>query len=176
MGREKGRLRAIAAPRAACRRRSPADADPHRRTPPESAVRRPPAAPSPIAPRPLALTPPPPPFLSLQDGVHYHFTTHPDFEAAISRGAFLEHAHVHGHLYGTSAAAVAAVAAAGKCCILDIDVQGARAVRAAGLPAVFAFVAPPSLAELEARLRGRGTESDAEIATRMQNAKAEMER
>jgi len=83
---------------------------------------------------------------------------------------------VHGHLYGTSAAAVAAVAAAGKCCILDIDVQGARAVRAAGLPAVFAFVAPPSLAELEARLRGRGTESDAEIATRMQNAKAEMER
>ena len=111
-----------------------------------------------------------------QDGVHYHFTSRDAFEAAIEAGEFLEHAHVHGNIYGTSTAAVAAVADAGKTCILDIDVQGARAVRAAGVPAVFVFVAPPSLAELEARLRGRGTETEAQIATRLKNAKDEMER
>ena len=61
---------------------------------------------------------------------------------------------MHGNCYGTSRAAVERVAADGRCCVLDIDVQGARSVKASGLPAVFAFVAPPSLGELEARLRG----------------------
>jgi NAD(P)-dependent dehydrogenase (short-subunit alcohol dehydrogenase family) len=71
-------------------------------------------------------------------------------------------------------AAVQAVAAAGKCCVLDIDVQGARQVRAARLPALFVFVAPPSLEELERRLRGRGTEAEAAVATRLANAAEEM--
>ena len=64
-----------------------------------------------------------------QDGVHYHFTTKPAMEKEIADGQFLEHAHVHGNIYGTSVAAVREVAANGKCCILDIDVQGARQVR-----------------------------------------------
>ena len=65
-----------------------------------------------------------------QDGVHYHFTAKPQMEKEIADGQFLEHAHVHGNIYGTSVAAVREVAANGKCCILDIDVQGARQVRA----------------------------------------------
>ncbi len=64
-----------------------------------------------------------------QDGVHYHFTAKPQMEKEIEDGQFLEHAHVHGNIYGTSVAAVREVAANGKCCILDIDVQGARQVR-----------------------------------------------
>ena len=141
----------------------------------KQAARRPPPSNAP----PQSAPPPPPP-LPLrppsQDGVHYHFTSRDAFEAAIEAGDFIEHAHVHGHLYGTSTAAVAAVAAAGKTCILDIDVQGARSVRAARLPAVFVFVAPPSLGELEARLRGRGTETEAQIGVRLKNAKEELER
>ena len=64
-----------------------------------------------------------------QNGVHYYFTTKEKFQAGIDKGSFLEHAEVHGNFYGTSAAAVANVSKAGKCCILDIDVQGARQVR-----------------------------------------------
>lgn len=63
------------------------------------------------------------------DGVHYHFVERPAMEADIARGRFLEHAEVHGNLYGTSAAAVCAVAAAGKCAVLDIDVQARPFVR-----------------------------------------------
>lgn len=92
----------------------------------------------------------------------------------IEAGDFLEWAEVHGNFYGTSKAAVAAVAATGKCCVLDIDVQGARSVRAAGLPCTFVFVMPPSLAELEARLRGRGTEGEESIRKRLGNAEGEM--
>ncbi len=68
------------------------------------------------------------------------------------------------------------MAAAGRCCILDIDVQGARLVRRSGLKAVFVFVAPPSSEELERRLRGRGTESEAQIAERLAAAKQEIAR
>ena len=67
-----------------------------------------------------------------QDGVHYNFTSKPQMEKEIADGQFLEHAHVHGNIYGTSVAAVREVAANGKCCILDIDVQGARQVGADG--------------------------------------------
>ena len=72
--------------------------------------------------------------------------------------------------------AVQDVAAAGRCCVLDIDVQGARLVRASGLRAVFVFVAPPSSEELERRLRGRGTESEDQIAERLATAKQEIAR
>lgn len=66
----------------------------------------------------------------LQNGVHYHFTTHEAMEADIVAGKFLEHAHVHKNIYGTSIQAVHDVATAGRCCVLDIDVQGARQVGA----------------------------------------------
>ena len=64
----------------------------------------------------------------LQNGVHYHFTTHDSFERDIAQGKFLEYAHVHKNIYGTSEQAVQDVADSGRCCVLDIDVQGARQV------------------------------------------------
>jgi len=112
------------------------------------------------------------------DGVHYHFTTVEAFEDEIDAGKFLEHARVHGKIYGTSLEAVRAVAEGSppKCCILDIDVQGADAVRKASLPASFVFLAPPTMAELERRLRSRGTESESDVQKRLNGAAAEMAR
>lgn len=110
-----------------------------------------------------------------KSGVHYHFTERTLMESAIQEGKFLESADVHGNLYGTSVAAVEAVANAGKRCILDIDVQGAQAVKKSGLDAAFIFIAPPSLEQLESRLRGRGTESEEQIQKRLKNARVELE-
>lgn len=70
----------------------------------------------------------PPTCRPAQDGVHYHFVAKEEFESGIAEGKFLEHAYVHNNIYGTSLDAVEAVAADGKCCVLDIDVQGARQV------------------------------------------------
>jgi guanylate kinase len=109
------------------------------------------------------------------EGVAYHFSEREAMQAMIDNGEFLEHAEVHGHLYGTSKAAVEAVSQAGRVCILDIDVKGARQVKAAGVPARFIFISPPSLAVLERRLKERGTESAEAVATRMRNAAEEME-
>ncbi|KAK4272538.1 hypothetical protein QN277_021079 [Acacia crassicarpa] len=110
-----------------------------------------------------------------KDGVHYHFTEKSVMEKEIKEGKFLEFANVHGNLYGTSVEAVELVADAGKRCILDIDVQGARSVRASSLEAIFIFVRPPSMKELEKRLRDRGTETEEQILKRLRNAKAEIE-
>ena len=109
-----------------------------------------------------------------ENGVHYHFAEKAAMEADIAAGKFLEYAHVHENIYGTSLAAVAAVASEGKICILDIDVQGAEIVKKSDLNAMFLFVSPPSLEELERRLRGRGTEKEESIVTRMSNATKEM--
>ncbi|KAH9648205.1 guanylate kinase 2 [Citrus sinensis] len=109
-----------------------------------------------------------------KDGVHYHFTERSVMEKAIKDGKFLEFASVHGNLYGTSVEAVEAVADAGKRCILDIDVQGARSVKASPLDAIFIFICPPSMEELEERLRARGTETEDQILKRLRNAKEEI--
>ena len=106
------------------------------------------------------------------NGVHYHFAEKKVMETSIANGEFLEYARVHENIYGTS---LAAVADQGKICILDIDVQGAEICKkAASLNARFLFVAPPSVEELEKRLRGRGTEKEESIAIRMANATKEM--
>ncbi|MED6184204.1 Guanylate kinase 2 [Stylosanthes scabra] len=110
-----------------------------------------------------------------KDGVHYHFTEKSVMEKEIEDGKFLEFASVHGNLYGTSVEAVEVVADAGKRCILDIDVQGARSVRSSSLEAIFIFVCPPSMEELEKRLRDRGTETEEQILKRLRNAAAEIE-
>lgn len=110
-----------------------------------------------------------------KDGVHYHFTNKGLMEEAIKEGKFLEFAEVHGNFYGTSVEAVEAVADSGKRCILDIDVQGARKVRASSLEAIFIFICPPSMNELEERLRARGTETEEQILKRLRNAQAEIE-
>jgi len=108
------------------------------------------------------------------DGQHYHFVARDAFLAGVEGGRFLEHAHVHDNIYGTSFAAVQAVSSASKVCILDVDVQGAEAVKKAQLGAAFVFVAPPSMAELERRLRGRGTETEEKVRIRLANAAKEM--
>ncbi|KAG8646752.1 hypothetical protein MANES_09G025300v8 [Manihot esculenta] len=110
-----------------------------------------------------------------KDGVHYHFTERSVMEKDIKDGKFLEFASVHGNLYGTSIEAVEVVADEGKRCILDIDVQGARSVRASSLDAIFIFICPPSMDELEKRLRARGTEAEEQILKRLRNAEVEME-
>ncbi|KAJ6968119.1 guanylate kinase 2-like [Populus alba x Populus x berolinensis] len=110
-----------------------------------------------------------------EDGVHYHFTEQSIMEKEIKDGKFVEYASVHGNLYGTSIEAVEVVTDAGKRCILDIDVQGARSVRASSLEAILIFICPPSMEELETRLRSRRTETEEQILKRLQNAEVEME-
>lgn len=110
-----------------------------------------------------------------QDGVDYHFVSRARFEDMRDQGLFLEWAEVHGNLYGTSGPAVRAQLSAGIDVILDIDVQGAAIIRnSVSIPAATLFVAPPSLQELERRLRGRGTDREETIALRLENARIEM--
>ena len=111
-----------------------------------------------------------------QDGKDYHFTDSATFKKMIEQQEFLEWAEVHGNFYGTSKAAIASYLDSGSDIILDIDVQGAAQVRqAADVASVSVFILPPSLAELEKRLRGRGTDADDIIATRLINARQEIE-
>ncbi len=108
------------------------------------------------------------------DGVHYHFTPLAEFERMAAEGAFLEHARVFDNYYATSRGGVEALLSKGADVILEIDWQGAQQVRAQLPEAVGIFILPPSRAELEVRLRGRGQDSDEVIARRMADAVAEM--
>jgi guanylate kinase len=110
-----------------------------------------------------------------RDGVEYHFVDRPAFTAMKEQGEFLEDADVHGNLYGTSRRGVEEQRAGGVDVILDIDVQGAEILRESGeTEAIYIFLAPPSLEELEKRLRGRGLDDEETIATRLKNARREM--
>ena len=102
------------------------------------------------------------------DGVHYHFIDGNRFEELVSQGAFLEHAEVYDRRYGTLRAPTEAALASGRSLILDIDVLGARQVRVSSPEAVHIMIVPPDLSTLEARLRGRGTDTDAIIERRME--------
>lgn len=109
------------------------------------------------------------------DGVEYHFVDRPTFLAMKEKGLFLEWAEVHGNYYGTSRPAVEKQISCGNDVILDIDVQGAGMISSLGaVDAAYIFLAPPSLDELERRLRSRGLDDDETIATRMANAREEM--
>lgn len=109
-----------------------------------------------------------------QDGVHYHFVDEAAFVAMIEGGEFLEHAHVFGRRYGTGRERTTQLLARGVDVMLDIDWQGAQQVRSLVPDARSVFILPPSAAELERRLQGRGQDDAATIATRMAAAKAEM--
>jgi len=109
-----------------------------------------------------------------QDGVHYHFVDEAAFQAMIGRGEFFEHAEVFGKRYGTGMHKTEALLAAGQDVILDIDWQGGRQVKARSAEAVGIFILPPSLPELERRLRSRAQDSDAAVAGRMAQAQQEM--
>ena len=109
------------------------------------------------------------------DGVSYHFMSEERFLELVSQGAFLEWANVHGNHYGTLYSEVDKCLSRGQSVFLEIDVQGAFAVREKRPDAVLVFVEPPSIEELERRLRGRGTESEEAIRLRLANARHEME-
>ena len=106
-------------------------------------------------------------------GVNYFFLTHDEFRKRIDEDGFLEHAVFCENYYGTPKAEVLEMIESGKNVILEIEVQGALQVRSHYPEAVFVFVIPPSIEELETRLRGRGTETDEVIAKRLERAKAE---
>lgn len=113
------------------------------------------------------------------NGVHYNFSEPAKMQADVDAGLFLEHAIVHGNHYGTSFAAIDSVVGNGKICILDIDVQGVETVKRSPKidqsKVVFVMLVPPSLAELEKRLRGRSTDSEEVIVKRLARARDEME-
>lgn len=109
------------------------------------------------------------------DGVAYHFLTEDQFDEELSAGNFLEWANVHGHRYGTLMSEVTSRLDSGQSLVLEIDVQGALNVRRAFPDAVLVFVEPPSLGDLEARLRARGTEDEESLALRLANASRELE-
>jgi guanylate kinase len=110
-----------------------------------------------------------------QDGVHYHFRDMAEYQAMIARGDLLEHAMFLGRGYGTPRAPVEAALADGRDVLFDIEWQGHRQLKAS-MPAdvTSIFLLPPSMAELERRLRNRGQDSDAEITKRMAAAREEI--
>lgn len=108
------------------------------------------------------------------DGEHYHFISDAEFDRMAADGAFLEHAEVFGHRYGTGRDSVRDALHAGRDVILEIDWQGARQVRSAMSDAVGVFILPPSREALVRRLRGRGQDSQAVIDARMAEADEEL--
>jgi len=109
-----------------------------------------------------------------QDGVHYHFMDESAFQSLILENAFLEHARVFDHRYGTGREAVERQLAAGFDVILDIDWQGARQIRESFPSCCSIFIIPPSLEDLRQRLVARGQDSEAVIQRRMRDAQAEI--
>lgn len=110
------------------------------------------------------------------DGRDYYFLTTDDYDRLRTADGLLEASEVHGNWYGTPRDQVQAALAAGRDAILKIDVQGARKVHAAVPEALLIFVVPPSLEALEARLVGRSTESEADMARRRRDAAYELSR
>ena len=109
-----------------------------------------------------------------RDGENYHFVEDAEFDRMIAAGAFLEYADVFGKRYGSSRQEVERCRADGKDVILEIDWQGADQVREMLADAVSIFILPPSITELEKRLRGRGQDSADAIQTRLAEAKTDM--
>jgi guanylate kinase len=112
-----------------------------------------------------------PPRGAEKDGVEYHFVSEERFQEMIAAHAFLEWARVHGHHYATARSVLASGA---PLIVFDIDVQGGDSIKKQHPEAVRALVLPPSLAELERRLRARSTEDDAAIRRRLQAARKEI--
>ncbi|HEX8777860.1 MAG TPA: guanylate kinase [Rhodanobacter sp.] len=115
-----------------------------------------------------------PPRPGEQYGRHYYFVERAEFEREVAEGIFLEHAEVHGNLYGTSRAKVQALLAQGRDVLLEIDWQGAAQIRRSKPDCVGVFILPPSRAELERRLRGRGSDAPEVIERRLANSRGEI--
>uniref|UniRef100_A0A8C6APY8 Guanylate kinase n=1 Tax=Monodon monoceros TaxID=40151 RepID=A0A8C6APY8_MONMO len=110
-----------------------------------------------------------------ENGKDYYFVTREVMQRDIAAGDFIEHAEFSGNLYGTSKAAVRAVQAMNRICVLDVDLQGVRNIKKTDLRPVYIFVQPPSLDVLEQRLRQRNTETEESLAKRLAAARADME-
>ncbi|MCB1206961.1 MAG: guanylate kinase [Verrucomicrobiae bacterium] len=113
-----------------------------------------------------------------RNGIDYHFLDRSEFEAGIARGDFLEYAEVHGRLYGTLKREVLGHLEAGRDVLMDIDVQGAALVRSSTDPAIRAalvdiFILLPGESEIVNRVRARGTETEEQLAVRLQTAREE---
>jgi guanylate kinase len=110
------------------------------------------------------------------DGVHYRFVGPAGFDGLVARGELLEWAEIHGGLQrsGTPREPVEEALAAGRPVLVEVDLQGARAIKAVLPEAVTVFLAPPSFEELVRRLRGRGTESQAQYQRRLETAREEL--
>lgn len=115
-----------------------------------------------------------PPRTGEEYGRHYYFVERSEFEREIDEGIFLEHAEVHGNLYGTSRKTVSGLLGQGKDVLLEIDWQGAQQVRKTKADCVSIFILPPSRSELERRLRGRGSDSAEVIERRLHNSRGEI--
>jgi len=108
------------------------------------------------------------------DGLHYHFCTYQKFQSMLQAGELLEHAEVHGNLYGVPAAPVREQLFANRDVILTIDPQGAHSIRQHTSGAIFVFIAPESYSDLTTRLDSRGQDSPEQRALRLINAEREM--
>ncbi|RDS82569.1 guanylate kinase [Dyella psychrodurans] len=115
-----------------------------------------------------------PPRPGEQYGRHYYFVERAEFEREVAEGIFLEHAEVHGNFYGTSRRTVQDLLGQGCDVLLEIDWQGAAQIRKAKPDCVSVFILPPSRAELERRLRGRGSDSAEVIERRLRNSRGEI--
>jgi guanylate kinase len=112
-----------------------------------------------------------------KDGVDYHFVSQVDFQALIQKSELVEWAEVHGKYYGTSKAFLEQRSSQGKIVLLDIDVQGVDSLkRIFGDRCLSFFILPPSMEELEQRLRSRNTESEEKLRERLKNSAQEMAR
>jgi guanylate kinase len=109
-----------------------------------------------------------------RDGIDYHFVSMSRFQDMIRQDDLLEYAEVYGNFYGTPRKPIEDILAAGEDVILDLDVQGALQIRQRCLDAVLVFLLPPSIAELERRIRSRGTDDEETIQRRMNSALREI--
>jgi guanylate kinase len=109
------------------------------------------------------------------EDVHYHFISEEEYDKLLSEDAFIEHASVHGHRYGTLKAEVYDRMSRGQNVLLDIDPQGAREVMRKEKDCVSVFILPPSYHDLKVRLHSRNTENEEEITRRLNNARGEIE-
>lgn len=109
-----------------------------------------------------------------EDGKHYHFVSHKEFENLIKQDEFLEYAEVHGNYYGTSKTQVERETSAGRDIILEIDVQGANLVREKLSDSVGVFILPPSFEVLKERLIARQTETNDDLKLRLANSRDEV--
>uniref|UniRef100_A0AC35TL81 Guanylate kinase n=1 Tax=Rhabditophanes sp. KR3021 TaxID=114890 RepID=A0AC35TL81_9BILA len=110
-----------------------------------------------------------------EHGVHYWFTPHDKMEQMIEKDKFLEYAVFGSNTYGTSKRAVEDVQKTGKICVLDVELQGVKNIKASHLNAKFILIQAPSLVDLEARLRARNTETESSLAARLKHAQEDSE-